>query len=355
MQQVLSEPDVRADFLGLKGESQVHANPAKGHEDYRKGLSGLLRGLEKQTAKRKGLARKQADTAKYREEMRQAHQLFLQSARMDKQKAAWTYCDGPEFFERPQLYEQGESKVCDRNQMLTGIFDVPDPNFRPPHFECNVHGGWNYFKTNLRNEELYEFKDKEWQRTPMSPQEMRFKERLDKSIERMTALSATDALNNTTGWVKKQRVNDAAGEHSCLKRGKKPWGEQQVSTHTFFQTYPPYKPGDHVYETGMGPYVTETDRAMSYEKNIINGRDQQKSFWSRPKDAMSGSNRRQVRAQELLFANTRGATALSPPSPTMKRRVLLKGTGSLSFTHLKDALIQPPFERFSPTDISEPP
>merc|ERR1712054_692175 len=356
MQQVLSEPDLRREFLGLPaGQSQVHADPAKGHADYRKGLTKLLQGLEKQTAKRRHLARKEEETAKFREEMRQGHQLFLASNRMEKQKPAWTYTDGPNFFEQPQLYEQGESKVCDRNQMLTGIFDVPHPDFRPPHFECNVHGGWNYFKTNWRDEQLCEFKDKTWQKTPMSAQELKFQERLDRSIERMTAQSAQDAFNRTTGFVKKQRVMDAAGEHSCLKRGKKPWTDQAVTTHTFFQEYPPYKPGDFPYETSLGPYITEPDRAMSYRRQIINGRDQQKSFWHCPKEQMSGSNRRQVRAQELLFTNTRGATELRPPSPTVKRNVLLRGTGSLSFTCFKDALVPPPYERFSPGDRSEPP
>lgn len=274
---------------------------------------------------------------------------------MEKQKPAWTYTDGPENFERPQLYEQGPSPVCDRNQMLTGIFDVPHPHFRPPHFECNTYGGWNYCKTNLRGEELYEFKDKEWQKTPMSPEEVRFKAKLDKSIERMTAESAKDALNNTSGWVKKKHIANTARDHSCHKRVLPPWTQEAVTSHTFFQTYPPYKRGDHVYTTALGPYITESDRANSYKRNIINGRDQQKSFWKGSPDEMSGSNRRQVMAQELLFANTRGATGLCPHPPTVKGKVLLRGTGSLSFTSFKDALVQPPFERFSPTDISEPP
>lgn len=357
MQQVLSEPDLRREYLGLPhGQSQVHADPAKGHADYRKGLTKLLTGLERQTAKRKHLARKEEESAKYREETRQAHQLFLASNRMEKQKPAWTYTDGPTNFEQPELYEHGPSQTCSRNQMLTGMFDVPHPDFRPPHFECNVHGGWNYFDTNLRGETLYEFKDKAWQKTPMSPQELKFQDRLDKSIERMTAQSAQDALNNTQGFVKKQRVFDAAGEHSCLKRGKQPWAEKRQTHHTFFQTYPPYKPGDFPYETGIGPFITETDRAFSYKRQIIIGKDnQRKSFWQCPKGQMSGSNRRQVRAQELLFANTRGATELRPPSPTVKRHVLLRGTGSLSFSCFKDALVQPPYERFSPGDCSEPP
>jgi len=274
---------------------------------------------------------------------------------MEKQKPAWTYSDGPDFFERPQVYEQGESKICDRNQMLTGIFDVSHPDYKPPHFEMNVYGGWAPHKKNIRNEELYEFKDKAWQGTPMSPGEHKFKERLQRSIERATAQSHQDALDKTSGWVKKQKLHETIGDHSCLKRTKRPWADQAVTTHTFFQTYPAYKPGDNKYETGLGPHITEADRGLSYTRNVIAGKDHQKSFWSPPKEPMSGTNRRKVTAQTLLFANTRGATALCPPSPTVKRKVLLKGTGSLSFTHFKDALVEPPYERFAPTGIGEPP
>merc|ERR1711865_474967 len=115
---------------------------------------------------------------------------------------------------------------------------------------------------------LYEFKDKEWQKTPMSPGEMKYKERLTRSIERMTKETHTDALNATTGYVKKARVMANAGEHSCLKRIKEPFGHQDVTNHTFFHTYPAYKPGDHEYETGLSKYIVQTDRALSYKRNM---------------------------------------------------------------------------------------
>jgi len=93
---------------------------------------------------------------------------------------------------------------------------------------------------------------------------------------------------------------------------------------------------------------------MNYQKQIIVGNEQKKSFWRCPTNYVTGTNRRQVRAQELLFQNTRGATGLQPPSPNLKRKILLKGTGFLSFTHFKDALLQP-LQSFSPGDRSEPP
>merc|ERR1719262_1029691 len=147
---------------------------------------------------------------------------------------------------------------------------------------------------------------------------------------------------------------ESVGDHSCLKRTKRPWIDQQVATATTFAEYNAYKPGDHMYETGLAPYIVEPERRLNNQQQIIVGDEQKKSFWKYPGSQLSGTNRRQVKAQELLFTNTRGAGGLRPPSPNLKRKILLKGTGSLSFTHFKDALIQP-MERFSPGDRSEAP
>jgi len=375
--QSASAPDlgttIRTQHLGAQpkvDQTQVHAD----HTDYRKGLHKLLRGLDVQAKKRKAAFTRRVENEKADMEMHRSHQLFLESSRMDKQKSAWTYTDAPNFFELPQRYEQGESKTCSRNKLLTGIYDVDHPDFRPPHNECNVkyptnaastiHAtGWRYFQTNLKNEYLEEFRDKTWQGTtgegewqgmPLYPKETMYKERLDKSKERIKQETHKDALDATNGSVKVQKLYATLGSHSCLKRGNKPWVEQRVSTHTTFNEYPPYKPGDHIYDCTLQPYIVESDRGRNYQRQIIVGDESHKSFWKCPSGALSGTNRRQVQAQELSFHNMRGATGLRPPSPSLKRKVLLKGTGSLSFTHFKDALLQP-IERFSPGDRSEPP
>jgi hypothetical protein len=372
MQQVLSEPDLRRRFLAMPHEntdlhlqadklappSHDYAQGTRSHEHYREGLGDLLRTLEKQTHKKKERDRIRDHTEKCADEMRRAHQLFLEGSRVGKQKSAWTYTDAANFFEYPQLYEQGESMTCSRNQLLTGIFDVPHPDFKPPHHEPNVHGTWNYFQSNIHNEQLYEFRDKEWQGTALSPQEKMFKERLERSVADMTATASKDAFMNTTGSVKKTRVYEAAGDHSCLKRIKKPFVDQQVSTHTFFHTHPPYKPGDHEYETGIQKYIVEPDRAMSHTRQVIVGDEtsgSRKSFWKCPSGPLSGTNARQTKAKTLLSFNIRGCKQLTPKAPDLKRKVLLKGTGSLSFTTFKDALQPPTYECFSPADRSGPP
>jgi len=367
MRQVLSEPELTRRFLALPEHNQDYQadkldeptkdyhQGAKSHDDYRQGLSSLLKGLEKQTTKKKEKERHRQVSENAANEMKRAHELFLENGRVAKEKPAWTYTDHADFMEQPQLYEQGESKICSRNNLLTGIFDVPHPDYKPPHSECNVYGGWNYFDTNLRNERLYEFRDKAWQKTPMGPNEIKFKERLDRSIERMTAATHKDALDKTTGSVKKKKLFETARGHSCLKREGPPWTTQDFSTHTYFGEYTAYKPGDNKYETGIPKYVVQAERGMSYKTNIIVGDEQQKSFWKGAPGTLSGTNRRHTMAQELLHRNTRGCAELKPASPTLKRNVLLRGTGTLSFAHFKDALKPPMYERFSPGDRMAPP
>jgi len=361
LRQVLSQPDFRREYFGLpEGQSQVHADPARGCEEYRQGLGSLLNGLAAQTKKRENAAELRLSTEKATVQMQREHQAFLKSSRSGHEKFPWTDTDKCvlEFFEKKQLYEQGGSGTCSVNKQLTGIYDVTDPNFKPPHSEANIHGGWSYFKTNARNEQLYEFRDKPWQKTPLhrySPKELLIQDKLARSIERITLETKRDALNATTGSIRKQNLHETLGEHSCLKRSKPPWTTQAVYTHETFDSYAAYKPGDREYESGMEKYVEHPDRAVSHTTGVIVGDEQKKNFWRSPSAPLSGTNFRQVKAQELLHANTRGCTGLKPSPPTMKRKVLLKGTGSLSFSHFKDALVQPTFVSMSPADRSGPP
>jgi len=358
--QVLSEPDLRKEFLGIpEGQSQVHANSHQGHAEYRQGLDKLLRGLDMQHKKRKARVRREEQTMKFEEEMQRQHKIFLESGRSVNQKPEWYTADATlGLFERPPLYEQGESKVCNRNPLLTGIFPFSHPHYKPAHHEkdSEVTPPWNYFQSNLRNEQLYEFKDKMWQMTPMSPGEVKYTERLNASIARMTEQTRVDALNKTTGSIKKDRLIEAAGDHSCLKRALPPWNDQAVTNHEFFGKYAPNKPGDVEYESGLEPFLTEPDRRTNPLRQIVVGANtQRKSFWKCPTEKTLGTNRRQLRAAEIAFRNQRGCEGLRPPSPQYSKKVLLKGTGSMSFTCFKDALVQPPFEAFAPTLISAPP
>jgi hypothetical protein len=280
---------------------------------------------------------------------------------MATKRQEWTYTDAPGFFEYPLRYEQGESKTCNRNKALSGIYDVLHPDFKPPHAEYNVFKGangktgWAYSQTNLHGDRLGEFRDKEFQKTAMTEEEMKTKAKLDASVERMTALAKQDALDKTSGYIRKQTMENSLDDHSCLRRVKQPWADQRVTTHTYFHTHNPYKPGDFDYDETLVTFIQESERAKDSSLNIIVGDHRKKSYWKCPSSPVVPPNRRQIRAQELLFQNARGATGLKPPSPKNQQKILLKGTGTLCVTHNKDALVMPTYESFSPMDNSAPP
>lgn len=421
----LSEPHLKEDLrqtFSSFGSEGVEVNHRDTHMEFRKTLQQDLQYLDMQTTKRKAEAKRRRETERYLESARLGHQKFLENARLGKQRPPWTYTDAPGFME-PPIYEQGEALTCNRNEFMCGIYSVQHPDYKPPHAECdsqpNVYGTWTPFQTNIRNEMLYEFRDKEWQGTKMSPADKMFKERLDRSIERATQLTKQDALDRTSGVHKKEMMMKTAPEFSCLKKTKAAWHTQQVSTHTYFEepkhayTFKARCPNGHemenlgkakasgwtcggiknhggcrsgitgqngpagiyqygckkcnyylckncydqpgdCYDTSINMYIEQPDRAMSYKKNMITANGS-KSFWKPPTKGVLGTTRRLQTAQELLHRNMRGCTGLKPtPSPT-RRTMLLKGTGSLSFTHFKDALQEPTFPCFSPCDRSGPP
>merc|ERR1719408_447708 len=144
----------------------------------------------------------------------------------------------------------------------------------------------------------------------MTEEEMKTKAKLDASVERMTALAKQDALDQTTGYIRKQTMENSLDDHSCLRRVKKPWVEQRVTTHTYFHTH---KPGDFEYDETLIMFIQDADRSKDNSCNIIVGDHRKKSFWRYPASPVVPPNRRQVRAQELLFQNARGATGLRPP------------------------------------------
>mmetsp|Transcript_123469 Transcript_123469/g.195794 ORF Transcript_123469/g.195794 Transcript_123469/m.195794 type:complete len:413 (+) Transcript_123469:82-1320(+) len=353
---MLSEPHLKQDLrqtFSSYGSEGLEVSHRSNHAEFRQSLQQELQYLDMQTKKRKAEAKRRRETEKYAESARQGHQKFLENSRLGKQRPPWTYTDAPGFME-PPIYEQGEALTCNRNENMCGIYNVQHPDYKPPHAEFDVYGGWTPFQTNKRNEMLYEFKDKEWQGTRMSPAEKMFKERLDRSIDRATQLTKQDALDRTSGSHKKDKMMRTADDFSCLKRKAPAWVAQNVSTHTYFEqpNLDPFK-GD-VYDPSLAMYIEQTDRAMSFKKNIV-APNNSKSFWRPPSQGVSGTCRRLQTAQELRYRNLRGCHGLKPtPSPT-KPAMLLKGTGSLSFSHFKDALLEPTFERFSPSDRSGPP
>jgi hypothetical protein len=326
------------------------------HADFRGSLQQELQYLDMQSKKRRAEAKRRRETERFKADSRRGHEKFMEGQRLGKQRPPWTYTDAPGFLQQP-LIEQCEALTCNTNALMCWIYEVQHPDFKPPHHEKDVYGGWTPFMTNIRNEQLYEFKDKEWQGGKMSPAEKMYKERLDRSVELATQLTKQDALERTSGSKKKEILERTVDAFSCLKKTQAAWKTQQVSTHTYFEP-PKYAttqehPGD-CYDETIQQYINQPDRATSFKKNMVTASNS-KSFWKPPTRGVTGTNRRLTASQELLNRNLRGCTGLKPtPSPT-NRTMLLKGTGALSFTHFKDALVEPATKYFSPLDRSGPP
>jgi hypothetical protein len=338
LRKVLSEPTLRGDFLGTPGaeaaekssrrhwasEAEARWTDFQGdaatrrtvtealkaeRADFRGGIDDLMRGLDTQCAARKvdHQRRQQAERALLRVVSR--NRSFLKAEQERSLRPAWTYCEPMEYFERPPIDTSGGTTFV-KNRFLQGMFD--DPETKPPHFESNVHGGWNFHSRNPKGETLQLFGEKPKHRH--EPKEVMYATRLEEAKKTATEREFQDAVQHgvrppgpgiaglhAMGKNKQQRIFNSMGDHSCLKRTKKEWNEQLITTHTTFHEYDSYKPGDHEYETGLGTYIVQPERAMSFKKDFICGDGERKSFWSSPKaGAVHGTTRRHQKAKELL-------------------------------------------------------
>lgn len=339
LRKVLSEPTLRGDFLGPPGataaekssrrhwatEAEARWTDFQGdaatrrtvtealtaeRADFRQGIDELMRGLDVQCAARKEEHRRRRQTEKALLLVENRNQRFLKAEQERSLRPAWTYCDPSDYFERPQPIDNTGGTTYVKNRFLQGMFDVP--GIKPPHSESNVHGGWNFHSRNDKGEVLKLFAEKPKHR--LEPKEVMYANRLEEAKKTATDLEFQDAVVrgerppvpgiaglNAMGKYKQQRVFNSMGDHSCLKRTKKEWKDQQVTTHTFFHSYDAYKPGDNEYETGMETYVVQPERTMSFKKDFICGDGERKSFWKSPRAGhVHGSTRRHTKAKELL-------------------------------------------------------
>lgn len=341
LRQVLSEPTLRSDFLGapgataaekssrrhwaseaearwqdFQGDASVRGAVEKAvkseREAYRGGIEDLMRGLDVQCAARKQEHRRRQQTEKALLRVENRNARFLKSEQERCLRPAWTYTDPSDYFERPMgaPIDTSESLTYVKNRFLQGLYDSPE--WKPPHWESNVHGGWNFHSRNDHGEVLQQFGDKAKHR--LDPKEVMYATRLEEVKKRSTELEFQDAVLrgerppepgpagiSAMGKYKQQRVLNSMEEHSCLKRTNKEWKDQQVTTHTVFSSPPAYKPGDHEYETGLLNYVTQPERAMSFKREFIAGDPDRTNFWKSPKPgALKGTTMRHTKAKELL-------------------------------------------------------
>lgn len=285
LNQVLSEPDLRKEFYQHEGTGD--------RLQYRRDWMQLMHHLDDQIDQRKKDHKRRLETEVALLRARQAHKRSEEVVSLQKEKPAWTYPEPMEYFERPRpglLMEASNSFL--KNDLLQGIFDTPEG--KPAHWEYDIFGKWAPFAT-------ADSLAKDCRARPIDAKEKMYKERLERKLKEARELERLDALKKTDGRYKKKYLEEHASEFSCLKREKPAWTEQRVYTHEYFSQPNGTKPGDIYYETGIDKHITQSERAMSYKRDVIVGDPERTSFWKEPPGGtLKGKAARALRAKALL-------------------------------------------------------
>lgn len=210
--------------------------------------------------------------------------------------AVWAYCDPPGPI-NPTPFDRDVSITCTKNPHLQGIYNTPE--WKPPHWEQNVHGGWDYSLKPEHPDGTFRTKAKH----RMFPTELVFAERLEEATRKMEVMQYQDELVKTVGSLKKQVLEARAAPHSSLNRSRKAWVEQTQTTNVLFSTPEPYKPGENQFDEFLRTAIEQPARSSSNKRNFICNRDRdQTSHWRPPKAGHnSGTVKALQKSEELLL------------------------------------------------------
>lgn len=283
--------------MGLDDDSQ----PPETLQQYRQSMTDLRQLLDAQSISRQKAQKKRIETELALIRMRAQVKRAEEAESLGTKKPAWTYCDPLDYFDKPRPpVDSSPSNTFKKNNLLQGMFLNPEQ--KPPHSEFNVKGGWNYHTSNLRNQVLAEFGNKEPYQ--LDEKEKMYKERLERKLARAKRLEKQDALEKTFGVYKKKKLEENAEEFSVMRKDaahKAAWATQAVTTHEFFSSPDAYKPGEQIYESGLREHIEQPERALSFERNFIAGDGERQSFWEAPKGGVvTGTMVRACRAKALL-------------------------------------------------------
>eukprot|EP00928_Gymnodinium_smaydae_P087011 TRINITY_DN71374_c0_g1_i1.p1 TRINITY_DN71374_c0_g1~~TRINITY_DN71374_c0_g1_i1.p1 ORF type:complete len:602 (-),score=138.10 TRINITY_DN71374_c0_g1_i1:42-1847(-) len=162
----------------------------------------------------------------------------------------------------------------------------------------------------------------------MGPSELWYAHRLDRKLVECEKEGAKDKVIKTAGTHRRRVLESEAPPYSAVVKGfphaKKDFNERDMPrqvqrtmygdgapispkekrnpVHTYFSMYDPELPGDNPYTTGLDKYVTQPERALSFEREFIVG--EQKGvvpFWHPPKAGeVKGSVSRHAHAQLMM-------------------------------------------------------
>lgn len=343
---ILSDPGLRTQYLGIgdpddheaqeKRKAEWAERAKQGRTDLE--LEKLSKALDRAAATRKAERKEHARRRRAHNRMRKEYEMKLAQGRMDHVPPPWTYCDPPGYFEVPQKIDSEGSVQIMYNPQQHGIYGAK--GYEPPHNERNVHGGWNFHSRNAKSETLQLFEKIPEHR--MSPKEKEIAARLARAECEAKAKHFNDVLADTTGWVRKAKIAKNSQPFSAHKREALHWEEQQISTHTYFSTPAPYKPGEQKYDQDIQHCIEQSRRATDYKLGFFAGQPTG-SKWVPPKAGITGSNVRAQKAAELqqppavrranqqrevdkmqswILAHTRSAGNMGLPEGTSRRSIM---------------------------------
>lgn len=281
--QVLSEPSLRQEFL------QSEATIPRG--EFRKSMAELSTHLSELSAARKYSERRRGEADRAVARMRGNYERAQLAARTEEYKQAWSYADPADFFQKPMPINRDPSTTNVKNTLLQGIYGINE--WKPPHWE---HGGWT---NHLVVTDTFGTKPI----AQMSDAEKKTAARLERKLARAAAMNGRDAFLQTTGFVKKDCLERYSPEYSVLNKssGKKAWTVPRVATHEVFSSQQRCMPEDKQLLDGLRDFVTQPDRATSFERNIVIGPEGRTDFWRAPKaGSIKGSAKRREVARQLL-------------------------------------------------------
>lgn len=296
LRKILSEPALATEFLGLGPQHEKHREIAKPNM-YHSGLEDMMKCLDRQNAKLRREATCKRKLEKNAERNHKEHENMLAATSVSAEPPPWNSWHVMECFENPMPIDRTPSLTTDKNDRQMGIYDVKE--FKPPHHEENVKGLWDPHQKNEFGEMNGMFRTKQKKR--MGPTEKKFADRLDRVVQKQERLASIDAVNQTTGSWKRSQIEGNAGPHSSLNRTLPPWVDQTTTDHLFFSIPDASVPGDNLDFPGIGEYVSQPQRTLSYERDFICGDGERTSHWRGVKPGVTGSTTRLDMANGLLL------------------------------------------------------
>lgn len=293
LRQILSEPSLRQEFLHGGDEAPKREN----REKWREGLADIFQHLDQQCAARKKEqnARKEME-AGYARMLTQQRRSIAEIKRPD-----WNYPEAAAYFEKDITFiNQSELAAKSTKPALT------QAQLQELDVKTRLEKGWKPRASNDRGCDSDEFGTKARHR--MYPPEKKYADRLEEQIARAQELTAQDSLAKTDGRIRKERI--LSNPDSRLnKGGRRPWVDQVVSNQVYFSSPDPEPTGGPQGGNGLSHYITQPERATSFERDFVAGGCDITSHWRPPPPGVvTGAMKSHARARALL--NPRGCPAL---------------------------------------------